>query len=140
MYFGVLLPSAILVTLIMVTLILCIVSICKSQNNQAIQNQSKDSAARTAKLKRRMWLFLGLLILVVVGWGSALVSTQETPISVTIVVVILFFACGFGQGVYILLFACVFNSNVRRDWKSLASQFTKLSFSTIHGRSSLTEV
>ena len=138
MYFGLLLPSAILVTLTTVTLTLCIVSICKSQNNQAII-QSKDRAARTAKMKRRTWLFLGLLILVVVGWGSALVSTQETPISVTIVVVILFFACGFGQGVYILLFACVFNSNVRRDWKSLASQVAQLSFSTIHGRSSLTE-
>ena len=139
MYFGLLLPSAILVTLTMVTLTLCIVSICKSQNNQALQNQSKDCAARTAKMKRRTWLFLGLLILVVVGWGSALVSTQETPISVTVIVVILFFAGGFGQGVYILLFACVFNSNVRQDWKSLASQFAQLSFSIIHGRSSLTE-
>lgn len=97
------------------------VHIYKSQNNPAIQSQSEE----WAKMRRRTKLFLGLLIMVVLGWGFAVTATIENmPISILIIVLVVFVICGYGQGVYLFLFVCVFSASVRKDWKDMLMHFS----------------
>ena len=75
-----------------------------------------------------MKLFLGLLIMVVLGWGPGVIALDEsTPFALRIVLFILYLLFGFGQGFYLFFFACVFKSSVRRDWKEMVSRAAHLS-------------
>ena len=109
-------------------MILTIVRIYKSQNNLATLSQTEERA----KLRRRTKVFIGLLIMVVLGWGFAVTATIENmPISVLIIIFVVFVICGYGQGVYLFLFACVFSANVRKDWKNMLSNVMHFPFKTI---------
>ena len=71
-------------------------------------------------LERKMKLFLCVLIMAVIGWGSALIASDENvPTIVFIISAIPFLLCGFGQGVFIFIFACVLNPKVRQDWRAM---------------------
>ena len=84
------------------------------------------------KLKKRMKFFIGILIMVVLGWGSAVIASDEnTPFPLLIILFIPFLLFGFGQGVYIFLFVCVFSPSVRQDWKKLITHAAHLSVKTI---------
>lgn len=73
-------------------------------------------------MRRRTKLFLGILIMVVLGWGFAVMATIETlPTPVLIIAFVVYFICGYGQGVYLFLFVCVFSAGVRQDWKNTIS-------------------
>lgn len=96
--------------------------------------------ALTVKLKRKTKLFLCLLIMVVLGWGAAIIASDEnTPTSILIIAFIVYLTCGFGQGMYLFLFVCVFSASVRKDWKNMASNVMHFSFSSTNNTSSTTD-
>ena len=116
-------------------MVISMVYIYKSQHNQIVAENQSDQSRRN-KLKKRLKLFIGVLIMVVLGWGSAVIASDEnTPFGLLIVLFILFLLFGFGQGFYLFFFACVFNFSVRRDWKEMVFRAAHLSVKTRTGSS-----
>ena len=103
-----------------IMLILAMVSTCKTQRKMNLKNNPR-AAAFQAKLKRKAFLFFGLLIMVVLGWLSGLVAVLAVGVhtSMYVIAVLVYVVCGYGQGVYLFLFVGVFNRSVRQDWKRL---------------------
>ena len=129
-YLGTILPAVILLLFVLVSMTISIVHICKSQCNR-VEAENQNDQWRV-KIKRRMKVFLGLLIMVVLGWGSAVIASDEdTPPGLHIFLFIPFLLFGFGQGFYLFFFTCVFSSSVRQDWKKMASRAAHLSVKTI---------
>ena len=92
-------------------------AVCNSRHSDHIPSETDPARRHTDKLKRRMRLFLCLLIMATLGWGSALVASDDNvPSIVRLLTAIPYLVCSLGQGVFIFLFVCVFNSNVRKDW------------------------
>ena len=99
-------------------MVLSVRAICKSQDFSS--HVEIEDRQHLEKLRRRTKLFLCLLIMAVIGWGSALVASDENaPTVVFFITATPFLICGLGQGVFIFLFACVFNPKVRQDWRRM---------------------
>ena len=132
-YFTTILPAVVLVLFTLATMIISMVYIYKSQCNQVVTKNQNDQCR--IKLRRKIKLFLGLLIMAVLGWGPAVAATDEnTPLSLLIVFYVLFLLFGSGQGFYLFFFACVFSSSVRRDWKEVVLCAVRLSVKTVKNR------
>ena len=96
---------------------LSIRAVCNSRHSEHIPSETDPARRHTDKLKRRMRLFLCLLIMATLGWGSALVASDDNaPSIVRLLTAVPYLVCSLGQGVFIFLFVCVFNSKVRQDW------------------------
>ena len=117
--------------LLLFSVVVMTLSVVALRRKKAQNGGNIAACHRIVKLSRRMRLFLCLLIMAVIGWGFALVASDENvPTVVLFIAVVPFLLCGFGQGVFIFLFVCVFNSKVRQDWKTLATCQTTASFTS----------
>lgn len=95
-----------------------IVSTCRAHHKQG-QHRDHCGSDAQAKQKRKLWLFLSLLIMVVVGWILALVATEETHLAVTYVAAAGYILFSAGQGFYLFLFVGVFNPSIRQEWMKM---------------------
>ena len=118
--FGIALPSFILMVFTTVMLSLTATSICRVKQKSKLYN-TPQAAALQARRMRKTNFFFGLLIMVALGWLSAVVAVLATGLhtSVFAITAAVYFVCGYGQGVYLFLFLGVFNRRVRQDWKTL---------------------
>ncbi|CAI8022995.1 hypothetical protein GBAR_LOCUS13470, partial [Geodia barretti] len=73
LYIGIVLPAMFLLLFSTLFMALSIRAVCNSRHSEHIPSETDPARRHTDKLKRRMRLFLCLLIMATLGWGSALV-------------------------------------------------------------------
>ena len=111
-------PAVILVTFVIIVSAITIVSTCRAHHKQE-HHRDRCGSDVCAKQKRKLWLFLSLLIMVVVGWALALVATEEIHSAVTHAAAAGYILFSAGQGFYLFLFVGVFNPGIRREWMKI---------------------
>ena len=113
-------------------LVICtiiIISTCRSQLPQEYTVEGKQLEAhthtKTINMKRKMWLFIGLLMMFVFGWVCALVAAENINIIAVVIAAVGYAVFGAGQGIYYFIIVGVLNPTVCQDWKKFICSITR---------------
>ena len=113
--------------LVICTIIL--ISTCRSQLSQKYTVEGKQLEAhihtKNINMKRKLWLYIGLLMMFVFGWVCALVATENINIIAVVIAVVGYAVFGAGQGIYLFIIVGVLNPTMRQDWKKFICSITR---------------